>query len=282
MASPRKRPTKRRPHTKLPDKIREELPLRALQIPRKTNFSGLETKSYLARIASCLEVDYPEEPELKNRYWYDSLEEQFSKLGQANFAANWFDTSGFDTSGFDSKQIPELGKAFEEVDLNNLYHFSLLCSYTERYGVPEGKWLKQACIDRANDSLYNLTEGNLLFYQLLTRTAYSGWGEELFSRTDTKVKQSKLPDGNFKMSKIQNAGHTSGGVNNRDYQKFNEFKHQVLEQALLKKTIHKSYNFGSYDIKLVFRRLTDEDIIMSRYKSKLNIILPLWRKLVNI
>lgn len=281
MASPRKKPKRKYPNMKLPEKLREKLPELAKIIPRKTNFSGLETKSYLARIASCLEVDYPEEPELKNRYWYDELEEQYSKLGQVNFVSNWFEASRFNTSRFDKKPTPEIGKAFEEVDLNNLYHMSLLCSYTERYGVPEGKWLKQACIDRANDSLYNLTEGNLLFYQILTRTPYSGLKEELFSRTDTKKKQSKLPDGNFKMSKIQNASSICGGVHNRDYQKFNEFKHQVLEQALLKKTIHKSYNFGSYNIKLVFRRLSDEDIIMSRYKSKLDIILPLWRKLVH-
>lgn len=255
---------------KLPEKLKQGLPEMAKIIPRVSNFSGLQTKSYLAKIASCLEVDYPDEPELKNRYWYESLEEQFSKLGQVNFVTNWFD----------NKKIPELGKSYEEVDLTNLYHLALLCSYTERYGVPQAKWFKQACIDRANDSLYNLSEGNLLFYQLLTRTAYSGWGEELFSRTDTKNKKSKLPNGNFKMSKIQNASHTCGGVHNRDYQNFNEFKHQVLEQALIVKTPKKTYNFATSEIKKVFRSLTEEERIDSRYKSKLDIILPLWRKLI--
>lgn len=280
MASPKKKYRRKRPNGKLPELLREQLPERALNIPRKTNFSGLETKSYLARIASCLEVDYPAEPELKNRYWYESLEEQFEKLGQLTFVANWFE----------NKKLPELGKAlckkelgraYEEVDLTNLYHLALLCSYSEQYGVPSTKWFKQACIDRANDSLYNLTKGNLLFYQLLTRTAYSGWGEELLNRTDTKEKRSKLPDGNFKMSKIQNAAHTCGGVHNRDYQKFNELKHQVLEQALIVKTPKKTYNFPSFDIKRVFRTLlTEEELIDSRYKSELDIILPLWRKLV--
>ena len=271
MASPKKKYRRKRLNGKLPEVIREQLPELALYIPRKTNFSGLETKSYLARIASCLEVDYPDEPELKNRYWYDSLQEQFSKLGQLSFVDNWFS---------ESNKIPELGKAFEEVDLTNLYHLTLLCSYTERYGVPQTKWFKQACIDRANDSLYNLSEGNLLFYQILTRTAYSGWCEELFSRTDTKDKRSKLPDGNFKMSKIQNASHTCGGVHNRDYQKFNEFKHKVLEQSLIIKTLKKTYNFATSEIKKVFRGLTEEELIDSRYKSKLDIILPLWRKLI--
>lgn len=278
MASPKKKYRRKRPNGKLPEVIREQLPELALYIPRKTNFSGLETKSYLAKIASCLEVDYPAEPELKNRYWYDNLEEQFTKLGQLNFVANWFESET--ASWFNKSKTPELGKSYEEVDLTNLYHLALLCSYTERYGVPQTKWFKQACIDRANDSLYNLNEGNLLFYQLLTRTAYSGWGEELFSRTDTKDKRSKLPDGNFKMSKIQNASHTCGGVHNRDYQKFNEFKHQVLEQALIVKTPKKTYNFATSEIKKVFRGLTEEERIDSRYKSKLDIILPLWRKLI--
>lgn len=269
MASPRKKYKRKQPNRKLPEKIREGLTDRALHIPRKTNFSGLETKSYLARIASCLEVDYPDEPELKNRYWYDSLQEQFNKLGQLNFVDNWFS---------ESKKTPELGKAFEEVDLANLYNFTLLCSYTEQHGVPKGKWFKLACIDRANDSLYNLTEGNLLFYRILTRTAHRGYKEELSVKERTRV--SKLPDGNFKMSKIQNAAHVCGGIHNRDYQQFNKLKHEVLEQALLVKVPHKCYNFASPEIKRVFRYLTEDELILSRYKSKLDVWLPLWRKLV--
>lgn len=280
MASPKKKYRRKRPNGKLPELLRKQLPERALNIPRKTNFSGLETKSYLARIASCLEVNYPAEPELKNRYWYDLLEEQFEKLGQVNFVANWFE----------NKKLPELGKAlckrelgraYEEVDLTNLYHLALLCSYTEQYGVPQVKWFKQACIDRANDSLYNLAEGNLLFYRILTRCSYAGYGEEITNRVDTRKKYTRIPEGNFKMSKIQNAAHTCGGVHNRDYQKFNQLKHQVLEQALLIKTPKKTYNFASPEIKKIFRyKVSEDEIIMSRYKSKLDIWLPLWRKLI--
>ena len=272
MASPRKKHRKKYPNMKLPDQLRQGLTDRALHIPRKTNFSGLETKSYLARIASCLEIEYPEEPELKNRYWYDSLQEQFNELGQVNFVANWFENS--------SNKTPEIGKSYEEVDLTNLYHLALLCSYTEQYGVPSTKWFKQACIDRANDSLYNLSEGNLKFYRILTRCSYAGHGEEITNRVNTRKKYTRIKEGNFKMSKIQNAAHVCGGVHNRDYQKFNELKHQVLEQALLVKVPHKSYNFISPEAKRVFRYLNEDELILSRYKSKLDVWLPLWRKLV--
>jgi len=267
MASPRKKWKKKYPNMKLPDFIREQLPERAADIPKKSNFYGLETTSYLAKMVSCLELNYPDVAELKNRYWYDSLEEQYSKLGQLTFVTNWFN----------NKPTPEIGKAYEEVDLSNLYHISLLCSYTERYGVPESKWFRKACIDRANESLYSLPEGNLLFHKLLTRTANKGWGEELIT-VEGRVKPSKLPAGNFKMSKIQNAA----GICGRPRELFDaEFKHKVLEQALLKKTEHKSFNFGSKDIKYVFRWLSDEEIIQSRYQTKLNTVLPIWRRLVN-
>jgi hypothetical protein len=283
MASPKKKHKRRQPNRKLPEKIREQLTDRAADLPRVSNFSGLKTKSYLARIASCLELDYPEDPLLKNRYWYDSLQEQFSELGQLNFVNNWFTSLQSETASrwSESNKTPELGKAYEEVNLDNLYHLALLCSYTEQYGVPQSKWFKQACIDRANDSLYNLSEGNLLFYKILTRCSYAGWGEEITNRVDTRIKYTKIKQGSFKMSKIQNAAHVCGGVHNRDYQMFNELKHQVLEQALLVKVPDKSYNFASPKIKKVFRYLvSEEEIILSRYKSRLDIWLPLWKKLV--
>lgn len=274
MASPKKKYKKKYPNMKLCDAIREQLPERAADLPRVSNFSGLKTKSYLARIVSCLELDYPEDPLLKNKYWYDSLTEQYNNLGQLTFVSNWFSENI-------NQEIPQLGKAYEEVDLNNLYHLALLCSYTEQYGIPKAKWFKKACINRANDSLYNLAEGNLLFYRILTRCSYSGYGEEMTSRVKTKIKYTKIAEGNFKMSKIQNAGHTCGGINNRDYQKFNEFKHQVLEQALLVKTPKKTYNFASSEIKKVFRyQIHENELTMSRYKSKLDVWLPLWKKLI--
>jgi len=273
MASPKKKYKRKYPNMKLCDAIREQLPERAADLPRVSNFSGLKTKSYLARIVSCLELEYPDDPLLKNKYWYDSLTEQYNNLGQVTFVSNWFSES--------VQQTPELGKAYEEVDLSNLYHLALLCSYTEQYGVPQAKWFKKACIDRANDSLYNLAEGNLLFYRILTRCSYAGFGEEITNRVETRIKYTRIPEGNFKMSKIQNAGHICGGVHNRDYQKFNEFKHQVLEQALLVKTPKKTYNFASPEIKRVFRtQVRENELIISRYKSKLDVWLPLWKKLV--
>ena len=212
---------------------KEHLSYLASVVPKKNNFKGLTDTSYLAKIVSCLELDYPDVAELKNRYWYDSLEEKFTQLGHLTFVVNWFENSY-------NKKTPELGKAFLEVNLNNLYHLSLLCSYTERYGVPFTNWFRKACIDRANDSLYTLPEGNLLLYQLLTTRANSSRNGK---RLPLKhIKRSRLSNSSFNMSKIQNAAALCG----RHRTLFDaHFKHQVLEQALLKKTVNKSFIFSS-------------------------------------
>jgi len=187
---------------------------------------------------------------------YQQIEDKFSKVGINYFVSQWF---------ADRDKLPDLSQAKQEVPLNNVYNLALLCTHVERLGIPERGWFKQIVLTTANGSEFTIPQGNVSFYMKLA------------------VKGSKyLHDKALDRNRLMNAAEQCG-INY--FGKKAELYNKVFEQGLIKRGKASCFYWSSRQIHEVFKNtpywyILPHEIVESRYLSRVNILIPKWRKLI--
>jgi hypothetical protein len=187
---------------------------------------------------------------------YKELEDKFAALGINYFIFKWF---------ADKKKLPEISKAYSEVSLNNVFNLALLCSYVERYGIPERTWLKEIALTIANGDEFIIPQGNVKFYMMLASRA-----------------SKHLHDKPLDRNRLMNAAEQCGIPH---FRKKAELYNKVFEQGLIKRGKAECFYWSSPEIHNVFKNtspwhITPTELIESQYTSRMNILIPKWRKLI--
>jgi hypothetical protein len=187
----------------------------------------------LSKILDSLEVS----KELRRHIWISkNIQFVFETMGTSAFLINWFKYTEF------TPDIEKVYKVSNYINLNNIYNFSILCFYTERFGIPNNsKWFKQSVIAIATGSDLNLDVNNLVFYKR-------------FLARDRKI---------INRTRLINAAYTI----TRDLKSKASVYNKILEQGLITRIGQEDFRFSSTEIRKAIKSINQAEL--NKYKVEL-------------